>query len=104
MHEKVALAREVLQEPEVVFVDEPTAMLYPLAARTVRDLIVGLKHASRNIVLCTHDLDEAERLADRVAILAHGRIVASDSAAALRANASDRTLVQIVLYGTYPAA
>jgi ABC-2 type transport system ATP-binding protein len=97
MQQKVALARALLHEPEVVFLDEPTAGLDPLAARTVRELIVGLKHASRSIVLCTHDLDEAERLADRVAILAHGRIVASDSAAALRASASHETLVQILL-------
>jgi ABC-2 type transport system ATP-binding protein len=97
MQQKVALARALLHEPEVVFLDEPTAGLDPLAARTVRELIVGLKHASRSIVLCTHDLDEAERLADRVAILAHGRIVASDNPAALRANASQQTLVQILL-------
>jgi ABC-2 type transport system ATP-binding protein len=97
MQQKVALARALLHEPEVVFLDEPTAGLDPLAARTVRELIVGLKNASRSIVLCTHDLDEAERLADRVAILARGRIVASDSAAALRATASQETLVQILL-------
>jgi ABC-2 type transport system ATP-binding protein len=104
MQQKVALARALLHEPEVVFLDEPTAGLDPLAARTVRELIVGLKHASRSIVLCTHDLDEAERLADRVAILAHGRIVASDSAAALRANASHETLVQILLAAPCAAA
>ena len=62
-----------------LFLDEPTAGLDPLAARTVRELILGLKHASRSIVLCTHDLDEAERLADSVAILRHGRIVAPDA-------------------------
>jgi ABC-2 type transport system ATP-binding protein len=104
MQQKVALARALLHEPDVVFLDEPTAGLDPLAARTVRELIVGLKHASRSIVLCTHDLDEAERLADRVAILAHGRIVACDSAAALRANASHETLVQIVLATPFAAA
>ena len=104
MQQKVALARALLHEPEVVFLDEPTAGLDPLAARTVRELIVGLKHASRSIVLCTHDLDEAERLADRVAILAHGRIVAFDSAAALRANASQETLVQILLAAPCAAA
>jgi len=104
MQQKVALARALLHEPEVVFLDEPTAGLDPLAARTVRELIVGLKHASRSIVLCTHDLDEAERLADRVAILAHGRVVASDSAAALRAKASHETLVQILLAAPCAAA
>lgn len=104
MQQKVALARALLHEPPVVFLDEPTGGLDPLAARTVRELIVGLKHASRSIVLCTHDLDEAERLADRVAILAHGRIVASDSAAGLRASNSQQTLVQILLAGPWPAA
>ena len=97
MQQKVALARALLHEPSVVFLDEPTAGLDPLAARVVRELIVGLKHASRSIVLCTHDLDEAERLADQVAILRHGRLVASDTAAALRATASSETLVQVVL-------
>jgi ABC-2 type transport system ATP-binding protein len=102
--QKVALARALLHEPPVVFLDEPTAGLDPLAARTVRELIIGLKHASRSVVLCTHDLDEAERLADRVVILAHGRIVASDSAAALRASASQETLVQILLASPCGAA
>ncbi len=104
MQQKVALARALLHEPSVVFLDEPTAGLDPLAARTVRELIVGLKHASRSIVLCTHDLDEAERLADRVVILSHGRIVAAGSAATLRAGASPETLVQILLAGACPAA
>jgi len=97
MQQKVALARALLHQPSVLFLDEPTAGLDPLAARTVRELIVGLKHDSRAIVLCTHDLDEAERLADSVAILRHGRIVASDSPARLRANASRETLVLITL-------
>src|SRR6267378_1667332 len=86
-----------LIQPSVVFLDEPTAGLDPLAARMVRELIVGLKNASRSLVLCTHDLDEAERLADRVVILAHGRIVASDSAAALRASGSKDTVVHLLL-------
>jgi ABC-2 type transport system ATP-binding protein len=104
MQQKVALARALLHEPSVVFLDEPTAGLDPMAARTVRDLIVGLKHASRSIVLCTHDLDEAERLADTVAILAHGRIVACDSAAGLRAGASEETVVHILLGAPCAAA
>ncbi|MDQ6669514.1 MAG: ABC transporter ATP-binding protein [Chloroflexota bacterium] len=95
MQQKVALARALLHEPSVVFLDEPTAGLDPLSARVVRELIVGLKHASRSVVLCTHDLDEAERLADQVAILRHGRLVASDTSAALRATASGETLVHL---------
>src|SRR5690349_9168416 len=85
MQQKVALARALLHEPAVLFLDEPTSGLDPLGTRTVRDMIVGLKHASRAIVLCTHDLDEAERLADVVAILRQGRIVACGSSETLRA-------------------
>jgi ABC-2 type transport system ATP-binding protein len=95
MQQKVALARALLHDPSVLFLDEPTAGLDPLAARTVRELILGLKHARRSIVLCTHDLDEAERLADIVTILRRGRIVASDSPSALRAGASLETLVRV---------
>ncbi|MGI9148972.1 MAG: ATP-binding cassette domain-containing protein [Chloroflexota bacterium] len=102
MQQKVALARALLHEPSVVFLDEPTAGLDPLAARLVRELIVGLKQASRSIVLCTHDLDEAERLADHVAILSHGRLVASDTSARLRAAASRETLVQVTLAEPVP--
>ncbi|HEY3059127.1 MAG TPA: ABC transporter ATP-binding protein [Chloroflexota bacterium] len=97
MQQKIALARALLHEPAAVFLDEPTASLDPLAARVVRDLIVGLKNASRSIILCTHDLDEAERLADTVAILRHGRVVACDTPAALRSAASLTTFVRIRL-------
>lgn len=97
MKQKVALARALLHEPAALFLDEPTSGLDPLASRAVRDLVVGLKHASRSIILCTHDLDEAERLADQVAIMRRGRIVACDTPAALRAQSSPLTTVRITL-------
>lgn len=104
MKQKVALARALLHEPAALFLDEPTSGLDPLAARAVRDLIVSLKHEHRSIILCTHDLDEAERLSDRVAILRQGRIVANDAPAALRAGASPHTAVRIELAAPSPEA
>jgi len=95
MKQKVALARALIHEPAVLFLDEPTSGLDPLAARAVRELIVGLKQASRSIILCTHDLDEAERLADEVAIIRQGRIVAHDTPAALRRQVTGETQVMI---------
>ena len=95
MKQKVALARALLHEPSTLFLDEPTSGLDPLSTRAVRELIVGLKHSSRSIILCTHDLDEAERLADEVAILRHGRIVLSDTAQALRERASPDVVTSI---------
>lgn len=104
MQQKVALARALLHEPSVLFLDEPTAGLDPLAARAVRELIVRLKHARRSIVLCTHDLDEAERLADQVAIMRAGRIVALDAPTRLRETASPETCVRVTLAAPYPSS
>ena len=68
MKQKLAIARAVLHEPDAVFLDEPTSGLDPESARTVRDLIRDLRGAGRAVFLCTHNLDEARRLCDRVAI------------------------------------
>jgi ABC-2 type transport system ATP-binding protein len=88
MKQKVALARALIHDPPVLYLDEPTAGLDPLAARAVRELIQSLKQGRRAIILCTHDLDEAERLADDVAILRQGEIVAQGPPSALRAQAA----------------
>ncbi|MGH2517530.1 MAG: ABC transporter ATP-binding protein [Ktedonobacterales bacterium] len=97
MKQKVALARALLHDPAVLFLDEPTSGLDPLAARAVRDLILTLKRGNRAIILCTHDLDEAERMADEVAILRQGRIVVSDSPAQLRVRSTSDARVRIEL-------
>jgi ABC-2 type transport system ATP-binding protein len=104
MKQKLALARALLHEPAALFLDEPTSGLDPLATRAVRDLIVNLKHASRSIILCTHDLDEAERLADQVAIMRRGQIAAYDSPAALRAHASPEATVRVEFAAPCPEA
>jgi ABC-2 type transport system ATP-binding protein len=102
MKQKVALARALIHEPAVLFLDEPTSGLDPLAARAVRELIVGLKRSNRSIILCTHDLDEAERLADQVAIIRQGHIVALGTPSTLRKQATSETQVQIELVGECP--
>ncbi|MCC6178496.1 MAG: ABC transporter ATP-binding protein [Chloroflexi bacterium] len=68
MKQKLAIARSVLHEPKVVFLDEPTSGLDPESTRNVREFIRDLREAGRTIFLCTHNLDEARRLCDRVAI------------------------------------
>ena len=75
MRQKLALARALLHDPKVVFLDEPTSALDPASAKVVRALIAELKTERRTIVLCTHNLDEADRLADRVGVLRKGRLV-----------------------------
>ena len=68
MKQKLAIARALLHEPQTVFLDEPTSGLDPVAARTVREFIEQLKTEGRTIFLTTHNLDEAERLCDRVGV------------------------------------
>jgi len=69
LRQRLALARALLSDPEVLFLDEPTAGLDPVAAREVHELIDGLRKGGTTIFLTTHRLEEAERLCDRVAIL-----------------------------------
>ena len=68
MKQKLALARALLHEPKILFLDEPTSALDPESARLVRDFISQLSQEGRTIFLCTHNLDEADRLCDHIAV------------------------------------
>ncbi len=83
MRQKVALARALIHEPEVLYLDEPTSALDPSAAKTIRDFVATLRDAGRSIIVCTHNLDEAERLCDRVGIM-RGTLLEVDTPARLR--------------------
>jgi ABC-2 type transport system ATP-binding protein len=69
MKQKLAIARALIHEPEILFMDEPTANLDPESAKTVREFILELKKQKKTIFLNTHNLDEAQRICDRVAIM-----------------------------------
>jgi len=69
MKQKLALARALVHEPQILFMDEPTANLDPESAKTVRDFIVEIKKQGRTIFLNTHNLDEAQRICDRIGII-----------------------------------
>jgi ABC-2 type transport system ATP-binding protein len=83
LRQRVALARTLLHDPPVVLLDEPTSGLDPESARDVRELVLRLRDDRRAVVISTHNLDEVDRLADRVALL-NRRLVAVDSPGALR--------------------
>ena len=92
MRQKLAIARALLHEPRVLFLDEPTAALDPEASRLVHDFITELKGQGRTIFLCTHNLDEADRLCDRVAVFkTHLRVV--DAPGKLRRQVYGRQVV-----------
>ena len=76
--QKIAIARALIHDPQILFLDEPTANLDPEAAKTVRDFILELKKEKHTIFLNTHNLDEAERLCDRIGIL-KTKLIAVDS-------------------------
>jgi ABC-2 type transport system ATP-binding protein len=93
--QKIAIARALIHDPKVLFLDEPTANLDPEASKTVRDFILDLKKEKRTIFLNTHNLDEAERLCDRIAIL-KGKLIALDSPKNLeRSLYNRRTIVHL---------
>jgi ABC-2 type transport system ATP-binding protein len=84
MRQKLALIRCMLHDPPVLLLDEPTSAMDPQSAKLVRDAIAALRSEQRTIVLCTHNLNEAEQLADRIAVIRRGRIIAQDSPALLK--------------------
>ena len=83
LRQRVALARSLLHKPRIVLLDEPTAGLDPESAREVRELVLGLRGEGRTVLLCTHNLDEVDRVADRVAVL-RTRLIAAGTPRALR--------------------
>ena len=97
MRQKIAIARALVHDPEVIYLDEPTSGLDPSAAKTVRDFVANLRSLGRSIVVCTHNLDEAERLCDRIGIM-RGTLLLVDTPAALRRHGRAAT-VRVELNG-----
>ncbi len=92
MRQKLAICRALLHEPRVLFLDEPTSGLDPEAAKLVRDFIEDIKEQGRTIFICTHNLDEADRLCDRIGVMKQ-RLLTVDTPANLRASLFGRTVV-----------
>ena len=84
MRQKLALARALIHNPPILLLDEPTSAMDPESARLVRNSIAELRTAERAIILCTHNLAEAEELADHIAIIRRGKIIAKGTAPELK--------------------
>jgi len=84
MRQKLALIRALLHDPPVLLLDEPTSAMDPQSAKLVRDAIAQLRSEKRAIILCTHNLTEAELLADQIAVIRRGRIITQGSPAHLK--------------------
>jgi ABC-2 type transport system ATP-binding protein len=96
MKQKVAIARGLVHDPPVLLLDEPATALDPETARALRSFIVSLRARHRAILLCTHDLDEAQRIADRVVVLYRGRVAREGPTGDLRAEAHPRFVLSFV--------
>ena len=92
MKQKLAIARALIHDPQILFMDEPTANLDPEASKTVRDFILELKKEKKTIFLNTHNLDEAQRICDRIAIL-NTKLMALGTPAELERSVSGRKIV-----------
>jgi ABC-2 type transport system ATP-binding protein len=103
--QRLMIARALIHEPEVLFLDEPTVGLDPQARLALWEVLRRLHREGRTILLTTHYMEEADRLCDRLAILDRGQLLALDTPAGLKSRAPGGTLVELVLDGdARPAA
>ncbi len=95
--QRVQLARAIAHRPSMLFLDEPTAGLDPQSRLALWELITGLRAQGITVLLTTHYMEEADRLSDRVAIIDHGRVLVTDTAAELKRQVGAATIVELTL-------
>ena len=99
MRQRLHIARGIIHDPEVVFLDEPTIGVDPVGARALRSTIAGLVQAGKTVLLTTHYMFEADTLCDRVAVIANGRLVAHGTPRELKSHVVDRTVLEVEVFG-----
>jgi ABC-2 type transport system ATP-binding protein len=99
MRQRLHIARGLLHDPEILFLDEPTIGLDPVGAREVRETVANLRTQGKTILLTTHYMYEADELCQRIAVLADGRFVASGTPRELKARVLDRTVIELETFG-----
>ncbi|HYY58654.1 MAG TPA: ABC transporter ATP-binding protein [Pyrinomonadaceae bacterium] len=100
MLQRVGLAQALVNDPEIVFLDEPMSGLDPIGRRQVRDLIASLRAEGKTVFMCSHILSDIEVLCDRVAIMRRGRLAHTGRLEELRARAGEAHRIEIVAAGT----
>ena len=99
MKQRLHIARGLLHDPEVIFLDEPTIGLDPVGARELREMIANLHATGKTILLTTHYMYEADALCEQIAVIANGAFVAQGTPADLKAHVGDQTIVEIETFG-----
>ncbi len=100
MKQRLHVARTLLHDPQILFLDEPTIGLDPVGAREFRQVIRDLQSEDKTILLTTHYMFEADSLCDRVGVINNGIIVALDSPSELKKHVADLSVVEVETYGT----
>jgi ABC-2 type transport system ATP-binding protein len=103
MRQRLHIARGLLHDPPILFLDEPTIGLDPVGARELRQTIGRLREAGKTILLTTHYMFEADELCQRIAVISSGEIVAMGTPADLKSRIADRTVVEIEAFGASDA-
>jgi ABC-2 type transport system ATP-binding protein len=104
MRQKLALARTLIHEPPVLLLDEPTSAMDPESAQLVRNAIASLRTEQRTIIICTHNLVEAEMLANRIAIIYRGRIITTGTMDELKRDLLGPAEYEVRFQGNWPHA
>jgi ABC-2 type transport system ATP-binding protein len=99
MRQRLHIARGLLHDPEILFLDEPTIGLDPVGAREVRETIAGLRDQGKTILLTTHYMYEADELCERMAVISGGQFVGEGTPSELKARVLDRTVIEIETFG-----
>jgi ABC-2 type transport system ATP-binding protein len=99
MRQRLHIARGLLHQPEVLFLDEPSIGIDPVGARELRDTVAALVRQGTTVLLTTHYMFEADELCDRIAVIAAGQIVAEGTPAALKAGVTDGHVVEVEVFG-----
>jgi ABC-2 type transport system ATP-binding protein len=104
MKQRLHVARGLLHDPDVIFLDEPTIGLDPVGARDVRATIASLTEAGKTVLLTTHYMFEADALCDRIAVISQGRIVAEGTPTELKRGVAEGTVVEVEVFGGVDSA
>lgn len=103
MKQRLHVARTLLHDPDILFLDEPTIGLDPVGAREFRNVILNLQSQKKTILLTTHYMFEADALSDRIAIINKGKVIALDTPSALKSHVSDLSVVEVETFGVTDA-
>ena len=104
MRQRLHIARGLLHDPPVLFLDEPTIGLDPVGARELRETVAALRDRGKTILLTTHYMFEADELCGRVAVINNGQIIAEGTPRSLKARVRDRTVIEVVAFNVGEAA